>query len=184
MKPLIFSVLVAALVWLCRHQLRNPGCHGFYRFFAFCGIAWLLVFQIGHWNPGLETNGPWVSGLSTVLLLVSLGMIMAGLWEFRVRGGQRDTDKPPENFRFENTNHLVTTGIYRHIRHPMYASLLFLAWGVFLEHASGTGLMVVIGVSLALYLTARTEEHENLAFFGEAYEHYSRSSKLFLPFLI
>lgn len=184
MKLLIFAGVVATLAWLCRHQLRNPGCHGFYRFFAFCGIAWLLVFQIGHWNPGLEPSGPWVSGLATVLLLVSLGMIIAGVWEFRVRGGQRETGKPRENFQFENTRHLVTTGIYRYIRHPMYGSLLFLAWGIFLEYLSGTGLVVVMGVSLALYLTARMEERENLAFFGEAYERYSRTSKLFLPFLI
>lgn len=30
---------------------------------------------------------------------------------------------------FEKTTALVTTGIYRRIRHPLYGSLLFLAWG-------------------------------------------------------
>ena len=40
----------------------------------------------------------------------------------------------PENLAFENTVKLVEVGLYRFIRHPMYASLLLLAWGAFLKH--------------------------------------------------
>jgi protein-S-isoprenylcysteine O-methyltransferase Ste14 len=181
MQLMVFSGLVAVLVWLCRHQLRNPRCHGFYRFFAFAGIAWLLVYRVEYWHDDLTAAQQLISSL---LMLLSLGMIIASVLEFRLRGGQRETSKPLENFEFENTGNLVTTGVYRYIRHPMYTSLLLLAWGIFLKQFTWPGLLVVAGVSLALYLTARFEERENLAFFGEAYERYCRSSKLFLPFLI
>lgn len=181
MQLIIFSGLVAVLAWLCRRQLRNPRCHGFYRFFAFAGIAWLLVYRIRYWHDNLIAAQQIVSIL---LMLLSLGVIIASVLEFRLRGGHRETSTPPENFEFENTGHLVTTGVYRYIRHPMYTSLLLLAWGIFLKQFTWFGLAVVFGVSLALYLTARIEERENLAFFGKEYEEYCRSSKLFLPFMI
>lgn len=181
MQLIIFVSSVVVLAWLCRHQLRNPGCHGFYRFFAFVGISWLLVYRIGYWHDNLTSLHQLVSNL---LMLLSLGMVVAGVREFRLRGGQRETGQLPENFSFENTSHLVTTGIYRYIRHPMYTSLVLLAWGIFLKQFSWYGLLVVGLVTLALYLTARADERESLAFFGEAYERYCRSSKLFLPFLV
>ena len=181
MQLIIFAGSIAVLAWLCRHQLRNPGCHGFYRFFAFAGIAWLLVYRIGYWHDNLVSLHQLVSSL---LMLLSLWMVVAGVREFRLRGGHRESGQLPENFSFENTSHLVTTGIYQYIRHPMYTSLVLLAWGIFLKQFSWNGLLVVTLVTLALYLTARTEERENLVFFDEAYERYRRSSKLFLPFLV
>ncbi len=181
MQLMVFLGLVAVLAWLCRYQLRNPDCHGFYRFFAFAGIAWLLVYRVGYWHD--NSTSPHQL-MSTVLMFLSLWMVIVSVFEFRLRGGQRDIDRPPENFAFENTGQLVTTGIYQYIRHPMYTSLLLVAWGIFLKQFTWFGLMVVAGVSLALYLAARIEERENRAFFGEAYERYCRSSKLFLPFLI
>ena len=36
-----------------------------------------------------------------------------------------------ETFKFEQTGHLVTAGIYRYIRHPLYSALLLLAWPLF-----------------------------------------------------
>ncbi|MBB5320270.1 methyltransferase family protein [Marinobacter oulmenensis] len=181
MELMAFAVLVLALAWLCRRQLLNPGCHGFYRFFAFAGIAWLLVFRLGHWHDDLISIRQLVSSL---LMVGALWMVAASVWEFRHKGGRREGETVPENFGFENTGRLVTTGIYQYIRHPMYASLLLLAWGIFLKQPNWSGLLVVAGVTLALYLTARTEERENLAFFGEAYRQYIRTSKLFLPFLL
>lgn len=181
MELTAFAIVVVGLAWLCRRQLLNPGCHGFYRFFAFAGIAWLLVFRLGHWHDDLISSRQLVSSL---LMIAALGMVVASVWEFRLKGGRREGEAVPENFGFENTGHLVTTGIYHYVRHPMYASLLLLAWGVYLKQVNGAGLLVVLGVTLALYLTARTEERENLAFFGEAYGQYARTSKLFLPFLL
>ena len=45
----------------------------------------------------------------------------------------------------------------------------------------GTALAVV--ASLFLTLTARTEEAENIRFFGAAYEDYMKRTKMFVPFL-
>jgi protein-S-isoprenylcysteine O-methyltransferase Ste14 len=78
----------------------------------------------------------------------------------------------------------VTRGAYRFIRHPMYASLLLLAWGIFFKDpASLAGLALAGLASLCLYLTARVEESENLRRFGEEYRVYMRGTKRFIPFL-
>ncbi|WP_432823942.1 methyltransferase family protein [Trichloromonas sp.] len=86
-------------------------------------------------------------------------------------------------FAFENTVNLVTGGIYRYIRHPMYSSLMLLAWGAFLKHFSPAGLVAVVLTSALLVVAGYIEERENLAFFGPAYLEYRKTTKMFLPFL-
>ena len=81
----------------------------------------------------------------------------------------------------EKTTTLVTTGIYRYIRHPLYSSLLFLAWGVFFKSFSWASGSLVVVASLFLVLTARQEEREDLGYFGESYREYRKHTKMFIP---
>lgn len=181
MQVLTFLGLLLVLVWCCRRQLMNPRCHGFYRFFAFAGILWLLVRGLPHWHERLFS---WHQAMATVLLALSAYFLISGLHRLRQDGGRRSEEQPDENFAFENTARLVTTGIYRYVRHPMYTSLLFLCWGVYLKDITASGLLVALGVSVALLLTARVEERENRHFFGHDYELYRHQSRLFIPFLL
>jgi protein-S-isoprenylcysteine O-methyltransferase Ste14 len=77
----------------------------------------------------------------------------------------------------------VTVGAFRYIRHPLYSSLLFLAWGVFFKHPSWVGLFLAGIATFFLTMTARIEEAENMAFFGTAYESYMKQTRMFIPFL-
>jgi protein-S-isoprenylcysteine O-methyltransferase Ste14 len=86
-----------------------------------------------------------------------------------------------ELFSFEKTSTLVTTGIYRYIRHPMYAALLFLAWGAFLKEASPASVGLVLGASAMLLLTALRDEVECREHFGAEYAEYMTVSKRFIP---
>ena len=90
----------------------------------------------------------------------------------------------PENLTFENTVHLVDVGLYRFIRHPMYASLLFLAWGAFFKHPAVLSFFLVVLTTAFLVATAKVEEKENLRFFGKSYLNYCRRSKMFIPFVL
>jgi protein-S-isoprenylcysteine O-methyltransferase Ste14 len=89
----------------------------------------------------------------------------------------------PSLMEFEKTTELVTTGIYRYIRHPLYSSLLFLTWGVFFKQPSWLGLCLAALATFFLTMTAKTEEAENIRFFGAAYQSYMKQSKMFIPFL-
>ena len=84
---------------------------------------------------------------------------------------------------FEKTTALVTVGIYRYIRHPLYSSLLFLAWGIFFKDPSWPGGLLAVVATLFLVATARVEEAENVRFFGEEYKEYMKQTKMFIPFL-
>ena len=65
----------------------------------------------------------------------------------------------------------------------MYSSLLFLAWGVFFKSPSWVDGLIVTVTTLALLATARTEEVEDVRFFGEDYREYMQRSKRFVPYI-
>lgn len=78
---------------------------------------------------------------------------------------------------------LVTRGIYRHIRHPMYLALLLCGLAACLAYASGLkwGLLALLaGVLIA---KIRLEERLLLARF-EGYAAYRLRTKALIPYLI
>ncbi|HEX9716200.1 MAG TPA: isoprenylcysteine carboxylmethyltransferase family protein [Desulfurivibrionaceae bacterium] len=180
-KSLLFVVISLVLLGISWKPLHNPGCHGFYRFFAFEGIVFLTLRNHPFWFTDWYAPRQIVSWL---LLSASILFVVQGLHMLRTAGGSRVREAAPENFAFENTVTLVTGGIYRYIRHPMYSSLLLLAWGAFFKHFSPAGLVVVAATTVFLMVAGFIEEKENLAFFGPAYLEYRKTTKMFLPFLL
>ena len=57
-----------------------------------------------------------------------------------------------------NTSNLVTTGIYRFMRHPMYYSLIFISFGVFIIKLSIYYLFLSISLVLIIKLKIVLEE--------------------------
>ena len=57
-----------------------------------------------------------------------------------------------------NTSNLVTTGIYRFMRHPMYYSLIFISIGVFIIKLSFYYLFLTISLSLIIKFKIALEE--------------------------
>ena len=122
--------------------------------------------------------------LSWLMLLLSVVLVINGVGLLKRLGGQGGKrDALPENLTFENTQHLVIAGLYRYIRHPMYTSLLFLGWGAFLKRIDLVTVVTVAVVTGAILLTAKVEERENIAFFGDEYVNYKKKSKMFIPFI-
>jgi protein-S-isoprenylcysteine O-methyltransferase Ste14 len=118
-----------------------------------------------------------------ICLFVSAYLIIAAVYELRrfgKQGVQRDNEPL---LRFEKTTNLVTSGIYKYIRHPMYSSLLFLAWGIFLKDISWLTTLLVIAATILLYLTAVRDEEESQQFFGYDYQEYKFHTRMFVPFL-
>ena len=173
-----FSLVFLKISW---KPLHNPRCHGFYRFFAFEGILFLVLLNYPYWF--VDRYAPHQL-LSWLLLAASIFYVLQALHMLRMVGGRQVRAETPENFAFENTAHLVTGGIYRYVRHPMYGSLLLLAWGAFCKHFSEPGLADVALTSLFLLVAGLVEERENIAFFGAAYLDYRKTTRMFLPFLL
>ncbi len=180
-RSLLFILFTLFFLLISWKALRNPRCHGFYRFFAFEGILFLVLYNHPFWFIDVLAPRQIVSWL---LLSASIFFVVQGLYMLRKVGGSQARAGVPENFAFENTATLVTGGIYRYVRHPMYGSLLLLTWGAFFKHISMPGLLVAVVTTVLLITVGLIEEKENLAFFGPTYLEYRKTTKMFLPFLI
>jgi protein-S-isoprenylcysteine O-methyltransferase Ste14 len=171
-KTLLFIIFSAGITLFSWPYLRKPRVHGFYRYFVFEALLALILINVGFWfrNPfSIHQIISWV------LLVASVFLAIHGFYLLRSVG------KPQGSF--EDTTQLVIVGAYRFIRHPLYASLLFLGWGSFLKHFSWFGLALVSIITLLLFLTARVEEAENKIHFGESYTSYIQRTKMFIPYI-
>lgn len=176
----VFVFGTAALLSISRASLRNVGSHGFYRFFAFEAILGLILLNVDSWftDPFSVTQI-----VSWILLLSSLVVLGFGVYQLRTGGQARHERQDGDLLEFEKTTALVTSGIYRHIRHPLYASLLLLAWGTFLKDPQWvSGCLGAIATAF-LIATAKADERECIRYFGSAYEIYMKKSAMFIPFV-
>ena len=177
---MVFLAGTAVFTWVSRHSLLKPRSHGFYRFIAWeCMLALVLI------NYPMWTHDPFAPRqiASWSLLLISPVLALRAVILLRQIGRRSNERHDAELLSFEKTSTLVTTGVYRHIRHPMYASLLFLTWGTFLKDISLPSIALVGAASIALFITALRDEAESGRYFGSAYLEYMKTSKRFVPFL-
>ena len=76
---------------------------------------------------------------------------------------------------------LSTTGLYRYVRHPMYASVLLLALGIALHSGSAIKYLLVALLYFLLYLKSVFEEKYSRLKYSE-YTEYSARIPRFVPF--
>lgn len=181
LRLFIFIALCAWLAYVSRASLKNPRSHGFFRFFAWICITALILLNIERWFHDPSSPRQLVSW---ILLVASLVALVPGVHLLRTVG-EPQTDGRTEDhlLGIEKTTRLVTTGAFGYVRHPLYASLLLLAWGAFLKDPSWVGLGLAAGATALLVATARAEEAENVRYFGTEYVDYMRRTKRFIPFL-
>ena len=180
-KIVVFVIISSVLAYISRASLRAPRSHGFYRFFAWEFILALFLLNIDVW---FQNPLSWHQLISWFLLILSIVPLVFGVRALRSGGKPtRQREGEPQLLAFEKTSTLVTTGIYRYIRHPLYSSLLLLAWGIFFKAPSGLGLVLALGATVFLVLTAKADEAECIRFFGPDYESYMKQTRmLFLLF--
>ena len=176
----VFLLGSLGFILLLRRAIKEHHSYAFPRFFAFEAILGLVVLKAGEW-----LSQPFSSHqiISWVFLLASDYLAFYSFRLLHPRGAPADSDQEAGKQSFEKTTQLVTTGPYRLIRHPLYASLLYLAWGVTLKQVNLISILLAVIASLTLYLTAIYEERENLAKFGDEYVSYIKHSKRFIPYI-
>jgi len=179
-KVIVFIIASAGLVWLSRASLRDFHSHGFYRFFAWEAIVVLVLINVDYWFREPFSIHQMISWL---LLIVCIFLVIHGALLLH-RIGKPDSKRvAPSLIGIEKTTELVTEGAYRYIRHPIYASGFYGVWGVFFKDPSWVGVAVALLTTFFLTMTTKTEEAENIRYFGPAYQDYMKQTKMFIPFL-
>jgi protein-S-isoprenylcysteine O-methyltransferase Ste14 len=180
-RVVFFIALSLPLIYFSKQSLFDIKSHGFPRFFSWECIIVLFIANYKFWfKAPLAAN----QVISWILLIVSLYLIIAGvvlLKKARKPGVVRVDDKL---FRFEKTTELVTTGIFRYIRHPLYSALLFLTWGIYFKHPTVIMTLVALVSSVLLWFTAVRDEKECIAYFGDTYREYMKGTKRFIPLVL
>ncbi|MEP7135163.1 MAG: isoprenylcysteine carboxylmethyltransferase family protein [Chloroflexota bacterium] len=172
------SLVLIAISW---KSLRHPRSHGFYRFFAWECILGLLLSNAKFW---FYKPLAWNQIIAWFLLFICLIPLGLGVHSLRTRGKptqQRAGDA--SLLAFEKTTTLVTSGIFKYIRHPLYSSLFLLTWGIFFKSPAIAGIALAILSTLFLTLTAKADETECTQFFGNQYQEYIKHTKMFIPYV-
>jgi len=157
-----------------RYAILNPRAQGPYRFVAFEGITAIVLLNYRVWFADYLSP---LQIISFAALMIAAYLPLAGMLALRNYG------KPGEHFEY--TTELVTTGVYRFIRHPMYASLLFLAIGSYLKQPlDPPGAVIFVITVAAVLMTAKAEEQDLVAAFGERYVDYMKKTARFVPFVL
>ena len=106
--------------------------------------------------------------VGAVLLVAALGIAIPGLVAFRRAGTAPEPWKPATT--------LVTDGIFRFIRNPMYVALILGVAGIAVLTASDWMLVMCIPLAFTLHVgVVKREERYLEAKFGAAYRRYCES---------
>ncbi len=175
---LLLTVFITVVSWRTLFQVKS---HGFPRYFAWVGMAWLLASNYRYWfiDPfSLHQLIAWA------LLFIALVAVALGGKQFFAQGEIDRSREADTLFGFEKTTALVDDGIYKYIRHPLYASLIYLTWGIYFKHPTLLLTAIAALSTLLLVLTMRYDERECVAYFGDTYRNYMKRSKMFIPFVL
>ncbi|WP_339546663.1 methyltransferase family protein [Pseudomonas sp. RA_35y_Pfl2_P32] len=128
----------------------------------------LLMWFAARHSPGaLELTIEWRAGLALMVLLAGVAICLAGVLSFR---RARTTVNP---LRPETASALVTSGVYRYTRNPMYLGFatVLIAWSIFL--AWPLALLGVLGFVMYMNRFQIGPEERALArLFGRAFTQY------------
>ena len=179
-KLITFGILSLPIVIVSWHSLFRIKTHGFYRFFSWECILWLLLSNFKFWFIDPVSFHQIISWM---FLFYASYLVIAGAIKLSKAKKSGQARKEEKLYQFEKTSELIDTGIFKFIRHPLYSSLLFLTWGICLKNVSGFLIIISLLSSTALLMTALRDEKECIAYFGDVYRNYMKQTKRFVPFI-
>ncbi|OUL23547.1 protein-S-isoprenylcysteine O-methyltransferase [Nostoc sp. 106C] len=145
-------------------------------FLAFIGI--FILPLIGIFTPWLEFaayNLPdWTGWIGTAVFVTAIWLF----WRSHADLGLNWS----ASLEIHEHHSLIDTGVYRYIRHPMYAS--FLLWGIaqaLLLHNWIYGLFNILSFLPMYFLRVYQEEQMMLDTFGEKYRNYMSCTGRVIP---
>jgi protein-S-isoprenylcysteine O-methyltransferase Ste14 len=148
---------------------------------VFACVSFLPVLVIAALSPDRQlylVPLPW-SGLMVLGELLAIAALIIGLRQTEAGEflGLRQANAPAE----ERQGSLVTDGLYRYVRHPLYSAGLAFIWLMPLMTLN----VLAINIALTVYVItgAYFEERRLQRTFGQDYADYMAATPMFIPFL-
>lgn len=129
--------------------------------FSVMGVLWIAWFTLCRLDPYAVSSPAAIRWVG--LLIFAAGMFLAVGALIQLKG-------------LENIKHLVTTGMFAKLRHPMYTGFIFwiIGWSMF-HNARVSFFVGLAGIANILYWR-HLEEKRLLAQFGDAYRKYKMTT--------
>ena len=125
-------------------------------FAAMC-LLWASWFSLCPLDPFRFALPDIVRWMVLGVVIVGLGLAIGGVVQLR---------------GLENINHLVTTGLFSKLRHPMYTGFILWILGWAIYHGAVVSLVIgFVGIGNILYWR-RLEEENMESWYGEDYRGY------------
>ncbi|MHB1150705.1 MAG: methyltransferase family protein [Eubacteriales bacterium] len=145
--------------------------------FSMMVISWIIGKNLPEgvlWGHTLVNSiGFWGMYINIICAVIALTLILNGWYNIYKKYWSRETGK----------GSLVKTGVYRFIRHPQYAGLILLSFGMLIEWVT-LPMLLLFPVVIVMYVRlAKREEKDMLNEFGEKYAEYMKKTKMFIPFI-
>jgi protein-S-isoprenylcysteine O-methyltransferase Ste14 len=128
----------------------------------------ILVYGCSHYLPLLALPSI-LFGLHWYLVVAGVLVSLAGIWEFRKAKTTIDPTKP------EKASHLVSGGIYRVTRNPMYLGMQFIIIAAVVKFGNYYGFIAL--PCFIFYITQfqiKPEERIIEGIFGDEYQQYKK----------
>ena len=93
-------------------------------------------------------------------------------------GAAEELPAPPPDIPQARLEPLVTHGVHRYVRHPLYTAMFLVFWGRAFDEAA---LMTASWATLYLVIGTRFEERKLMEIYGADYARYSAAVPRFLP---
>ena len=155
-------------------ETKKNDLHYFFPAF----IAWLLALLIpSFWNiqaPIYTLKTPTDIAATTLFIAGFLIRIIAQATLYRNYSG---------TLRIRDGHTLITHGIYRHVRHPVYTGVILSALAIPIYTGSPLGtLIALLGIPLFNY-RIRNEEKMLIQEFGDQYTKYMKTTRKLIPYI-
>ncbi len=168
-------LLASQVLWALWFVYWGPKRH-----LALLAAAFLLLFSnpfsVGWLKFRLWPQDAYIS--FTGLLLTAGGLLIC-VWA-RVELGRYWSGA----IHIKEDHRLIQTGPYAFLRHPIYAGFLLAILGSAMTLGEARGLLIIAATVMAYVRKIPQEERSLELRFGRQYEHYRRSTKALLPFLL
>ena len=162
-------------------RTRTVRVHGWSRERVLLAVAGFGLFVV----PVLWLVTGWPRGLNYDLtyaaVAVGAALYVLSLWLFR--RSHKDLGRQwSASLEIRESHQIVRAGVYRRIRHPMYAS--FWLWALaqaFLLPNALAALSGLVAIAILFFTRIDYEEHMLTEAFGDDYRAYMRETKRIIP---